>query len=168
MSFSKIYNEYGVDQYYSQIGSRYTNPHTEYINLSLKHDLDVSKKYLDLSSGDGVVSKFLVCQGITQVRGCDPYLHSSYEKNLKLRCYPYSFTDILNGKLKEKFDVIICSYALHLLPESYLPNFLYKLTEVGNRLIILSPHKKPNINFFWKLEKNLKFGKTHRRDYIKI
>lgn len=50
------------------------------------------------------------------------------------------------GKLKEEFDTVICSFALHLCEESMLPMLLWKLKEITSTLIVISPHKRPDCN----------------------
>jgi hypothetical protein len=70
-----------------------------------------------------------------------------------LQCKQLTFVDILNGQLdEEKYDVIIVSYALHLVKESMLYNFCQKLTQLAKRLIIISPHKFPVMkeHYGWK------------------
>ena len=69
------------------------------------------------------------------------------------------------GKMKEEFDLIICSFALHLAPESMLPNILYNLNT--KHLLILSPHKKPIIKDFFFLEKNVHRNKIHLKYFEK-
>ena len=67
-------------------------------------------------------------------------------ENTGCECDKYSFMDILGDCYEgRKFDCIICSYAMHLVKESLLHDFCNKLTEIGNKLIIISPHKFPII-----------------------
>ena len=49
----------------------------------------------------------------------------------------------------QKYDTIVCSYALHLCDSSKLPIVIYQLSLITNRLIVISPHKKPKINEEW-------------------
>jgi hypothetical protein len=61
--------------------------------------------------------------------------------------------DIFNGCYgEEKFDCIICSYALHLVKESLLHDFCNKLSEMAKIFIVISPHKFPIIKetFGWE------------------
>src|SRR5690606_23918166 len=98
------------------------------------------KTYLDLGCGDGVASLAIIQQGGI-VTGCDPFLAKEYKKNTGRNCLTLSFEEISQGKLQEPFDSVVCSYSLHLLPESFLPNFLYQLSLITKELIILTPHK---------------------------
>lgn len=56
---------------------------------------------------------------------------------------------LLMVNCNKKYDTIIYCFALHLLEESKLPIFLYKLTQISNQLLIISPHKKPIIKNEW-------------------
>ena len=73
-----------------------------------------------------------------------------------------------NGKLEEKFDVIFCSFALHLAEDSLLPNILYNLSQISNNLVILTPHKKPDIKLYYELDLELYHEKIRLRKYKKI
>lgn len=54
---------------------------------------------------------------------------------------------------KKRYSLIVCSYALHLCKESLLPSVCYCLSMVGDNLMIITPHKRPQISpqWGWKL-----------------
>ena len=77
--------------------------------------------------------------------------------------------DILKGQLiNKKYDTIICSFALHLCEETMLNMVLYQLSLIANRLIIITPHKRPEINSWWEEVYREKTNKVTLRVYNKI
>ena len=44
-------------------------------------------------------------------------------------------------------DMVICSFALHLITPSELFALLWQLSTKATWLIIIAPHKKPEVNF---------------------
>jgi SAM-dependent methyltransferase len=166
------YSSLGVENYYLKHKSDYSNPHEEYIKIILEEFLckkSIPKKYniLDLCSGSGEVSEILIDNGYFNVKGCDPFLNELYQTNIGNDCLKYDFMSIVQGNLIEKFDIIICSFALHLAESSLLPTLLYQLSQVSNRLVIISPHKKPHINDFWEKKEELYMNKVRLRYFEK-
>ena len=52
------------------------------------------------------------------------------------------------------YDIIICSFALHLLTDpSELFALLYELSTKARWLVIIAPHKKPEIKDGWGWER---------------
>lgn len=88
------------------------------------------------------------------IYACDPFTQDAFVSRFP-KClrppYPFSFQDIANGCLlssedtEQGFDVCICSFAMHLLEHSNLFSTLYQLSLSCRYLIIVSPHKKPDI-----------------------
>jgi len=68
---------------------------------------------------------------------------------------------------EDRYDVIIISYALHLVKESMLHSFCHKLASLAKRLIIISPHKFPVMKetFGWKEIENSVMDRIHFRVY---
>lgn len=55
---------------------------------------------------------------------------------------PHSFEDVAAGALAGRnFTLVVCSFALHLLDESWLPALATQLALVSDALLILTPHK---------------------------
>ena len=104
-------------------------------------------------------------------KAVDPYSFKFYEKETNKKCEPISFDDIIKGELdNKKYSTIICSFALHLLETSKLPIFLYKLTQISNQLLILSPHKRPEIKeeWGWELQNEITIEKVRTRLFNNI
>ena len=92
----------------------------------------------------------------------------AYEARTKLPCSPLSFQDISLGQLPAfiplrsnetpspplideqepiLIDMVICSFALHLVESpSELFALLWELSTKANWLVIISPHKKPEVS----------------------
>lgn len=165
------YSEIGVDEYYIKHGADYENPHEEIIqNILRKLDEEnyIGHKILDLSCGSGEVSEFLMGRGHIAV-GTDPYTSEAYEKRTGQKPLKLSFIDIVNGKLSENVDTIICSFAMHLCEESMLPFLLFRLGEISSTLIIISPNKRPKLSSIqsWKLIKKGEIDRVKFRVYKK-
>jgi hypothetical protein len=75
---------------------------------------------------------------------------SAYETRTSGTCLPLSFEDIVQGKLPatpEKYDLVICSFALHLVGDhSAMFSLLYQLSLRAKWMIVLAPHKKPEVS----------------------
>jgi 2-polyprenyl-3-methyl-5-hydroxy-6-metoxy-1,4-benzoquinol methylase len=175
MGFGQLYEQHGVKEYYLSNSDGYSNPHASDIQFLLKDTpsiLNPNWSYLDLACGDGIVSKALIDSSCYNIEGCDPFLSGLYEKNTGKKCHPISFEQISFGilsDLNKKYDAVICSYALHLAPTSFIPNILFQLREVSDKLIILTPHKRPVIgDLFWNIKLNKKLNKTTIKVYDKI
>jgi len=81
-------------------------------------------------------------------------------------CLNYTFEDIIDGKLTSQFDAIICSFALHLVEPSRLPDLLYTLSNISPILYVISPHKNPVIDHFrWNLVDKKVHQRVHFRYY---
>jgi 2-polyprenyl-3-methyl-5-hydroxy-6-metoxy-1,4-benzoquinol methylase len=170
-SIRSKYLEFGVEDYYKNYKNDYKNPHSERVIKSL--DYVISKisigYFLDLACGDGVVSDYLKSKGFYKFKGCDPYFSKIYENKFKTKCYDFTFQDISKGGFNEKFDTIICSYALHLCNKSYLNNLLYQLSVSCYNFVVISPSKFPIISEdYFKLFDNKVIDRTHVRIYKSI
>lgn len=163
MTDLKIYNEYalhGVDEYYKKYAKDYYNPHEGKINEILDDVVLVNylcsyNKILDFACGDGLVSQKIKSKNKNiVVKGSDPYFNNKY-------CdYNFSFDDIICGKLLEKFDVVICSYAYHLLSPNKRYDFLTQLAIIAKIFIIISPSKKITIKHqLWDEIENKRINK---------
>ena len=142
-SIRQKYEEFGVDNYYKNNANTYGNPHIEIIH-SLVNDIisDLrGLKLLDLCCGTGEITNILHDENI---KGLDPYTFEVYMQRTNKYCYPFSFKDIAMGKLTENFDVIICSFGLHLCEKSLLPVVLWQLSRISDILIVITPNKNPD------------------------
>lgn len=143
MSIRKGYELLGVDSYYSKHKDDYCNPHKEIVQkllLHAKENWNLGENILDLCCGSGEVTEVFMDRNI---EGSDAYTCEAYTRNTGKKCYNLSFKDIVKHGLEKKYDTIICSFAMHLCEESMLPVLLYRLAEASEKLVILTPHKRP-------------------------
>jgi 2-polyprenyl-3-methyl-5-hydroxy-6-metoxy-1,4-benzoquinol methylase len=155
MNIREAYVQQGISAFYQANGANYQNPHetavSEAISLAvLRWKPDLSG-VLDLACGSGEATLALLANGAKTVEGIDPYTGYAYLKRTGKLATKLTFEQIAAGKLNsEKYSLIVCSYALHLLEPSRLPLLYYRLAEISSGLLILSPHKRPVINNSWK------------------
>ena len=150
-SIRQFYQTHGVDAYYKNYAESYHNPHSQIITRildSLKPNLPTESTYLDLCCGDGIITSWLQDNNVKNITGVDPYTHSQYTAMTGINCESLSFKDIVINGLDRKFDIAVCSFAIHLCPKSLLPQLLYRLSQSCKQLIIISPHKIHMEQFF--------------------
>ena len=89
----------------------------------------------------------------------------SYSSRTGKPCRQLRFEDIAEGALEDKFDVIVCSYAMHLLDHSLLFALLWQLRANSQLLVIVTPHKRPVITreMGWALEEEVRFKDCRQR-----
>ena len=165
------YKLYGIKNYYQFHGGEYSNPHESAIDNVIRHiydnwTLDFSN-VLDLMCGDGAVTKTLINLGVEDVEGVDGYLCDLYMKKTGNPCRTISFDNIIEGELDGNYSLVICSYSLHLLEPSKLPVFLYQLGNITKELLILSPHKKPEIKIFWEIKNEIVIDRVRATHFHK-
>jgi len=107
--------------------------------------------------------------------GIHQYTAIAYHDRTSLPCAPLSFKDISEGALSalvpESFgapdgspggsspppiiiEMVICSFALHLVENSsQLFSLLWELSLKSRWLVVVAPHKKPEVSSTWKLGK---------------
>lgn len=155
-----MYDKYGVKHTYQLLVNTYVNPHQnlitqlfiKYLAKYIKHNSNI----LDLAAGDGLITKILFnyfSDYYLSIDGIDAYLSDLYTSNTGIKCMNLSFEDIALGKLNisKKYDIIICSYAYHLLNKSWIYNFLLEMTFLTKIFIIISPTKNIYINHpYWQ------------------
>ncbi len=153
-SIRKRYLEQGVEGYYRQHGANYRNPHEAALRTALsifvpQQPFDLSH-VLDLACGSGEVTLWLRTIGVHNVTGIDPYTHQAYYERTRLTASRLTFEQIATGAISTKtYSLIICSYALHLVAQSRLPTVCYQLARSADHLLLLMPHKRPNIRADW-------------------
>lgn len=163
------YAQYGVEKYYETHKNDYRNPH-EHIVKKLIHRMQkrgiVGERVLDLCCGSGEVTMAL--KGC-DVIGVDPYTANAYYNRTGKEVIPLSFKDIARGKLTGEFDSVICSFALHLCPNSLLPMVLWRLGEITSTLIVITPHKRPYCDtiYGWILVEEILSNRVRLRVYYR-
>ncbi len=143
------YESDGVEGFYSQYAEMYVNPHLPYIKALIVQNetkLDYTKG-LDFCAGNGEVSQIWKELGYKDFLGSDCFTFKNYEKNLEIPCCTYSFEDIVrqNFSFPHTFSTIVCSFAMHLCPEKQLFPLVYNLFQYTNCLVIITPHKRPQL-----------------------
>lgn len=84
------------------------------------------------------------------------YTAPAYVARTSRPCHPLSFAELANGHLtplvmspgplEPVWDIVICSFALHLIPtQSELFALLHELSGKARWLAVISPHKKPEV-----------------------
>lgn len=164
------YEQFGVDGYYEIHKNSYENPHKSIIQELLKYaktNWDLGENILDLCCGSGEVTEIFLDKNIV---GCDPYTYDLYRKKWQKICHQYTFKDIAVNGLSNDYNTIICSFALHLCEESMLPLLLYQLSLKSKKLLILSPHKRPDCNYIygWEKTKDIKLNRVNMILYEQI
>jgi SAM-dependent methyltransferase len=148
------YQEHGVDGFYDRFGADYRNPHEKYVNEVLaeakeKWALDL-RECLDLACGSGEVTLALRALGAGGVTGVDPYTGAAFRARTGLDVLPLRFEDVGAGALAgRRFSVAVCSFALHLLDTSRLPQVVFQLSQVTDTLVVVTPHKRPQLEPRW-------------------
>jgi SAM-dependent methyltransferase len=167
MSLRQHYEQFGVDKYYIDHSDKYVNYHYDQVKDLLIKNEYINGSILDLCCGNGEVTQVLQDLGHTNIKGCDPYTYQHYIDKTKKECYQYNFVHIMNNKLNEKFDTIICSFAMHLCPIKDLSFMISNLT--FNKLIIISPHKRPNLDNILKLvHTDFSLTQVGKKVYLKV
>jgi 2-polyprenyl-3-methyl-5-hydroxy-6-metoxy-1,4-benzoquinol methylase len=152
--FRGNYGEHGVDGYYRSHGQDYRNPHEPVVRHLIQHSFEhwhlSPSSVLDLACGSGEVTLALRQIGVHQLEAMDPFTTQAYLARTGSQAEPISFEDIEAGKLADRsYDLIICSFALHLAVISRLPLLLFQLSRISPLLMVITPHKRPLINPAW-------------------
>lgn len=165
ISIRNSYFELGVDNFYKQNSNSYQNPHEKIIfdHLNKMISFIDTKNVLDLCCGSGEVTRFLLNKNVNSITGCDPYTYDLYKAKTGKNCLTKNFKSIINNGLDDYYSCIICSFALHLCEKSMLNNLLFVLSQHSKQLLILSPHKKPDINLYWQIDYELYANKVRSR-----
>lgn len=153
------YETRGVRGFYQDRGSHYRNPHEPAIRESLQlvvrdWDLDLTH-VLDLAAGSGEVTLALRdLIGAQRIDGIDPYTFKAYQSRTGQAAGRETFEQISGGALADRnYSLIVCSFAMHLVERSRLPGLAQALSRIADSLLILTPHKRPEIrpDWGWKL-----------------
>jgi SAM-dependent methyltransferase len=168
----KEYERHGVKDFYEEHGGDYRNPHEAAIRAALHEGLSRWQvglsRVLDLACGSGEVTLVLRELGCTDTDGIDPYTGEAYLARTGRVAESITFERIAEGALEgRRYSLIVCSFALHLLPASRLPVLSYQLSRIAPALIILTPHKRPQLReaWGWRLEDEIVVKRVRARLY---
>ncbi len=171
-SIRSAYVSHGVREYYQSNGDAYQNPHEPMVRAAVTDaagvwSLDLSD-VLDLACGSGEVTQALGELGVGRVSGIDPYTAAAYERRTGKLAEPFSFEQIAAGVLNGRhYSLVVCSFALHLAALSRLPMICYQLAEISPALLIVTPHKRPEIlpGWGWRLVGERRVQRVRTRYY---
>jgi 2-polyprenyl-3-methyl-5-hydroxy-6-metoxy-1,4-benzoquinol methylase len=168
------YQRHGVTGFYQQFGGTYRNPHEPAIGAALRlaverwsPELD---HVLDLACGSGEITLALRELGCTAIDGIDPYTYAAYAARTGLTATRQTFEQIAAGALAGRsYSTIVCSFALHLVAPSRLPALAAQLSLVGGALLVLTPHKRPQIKteWGWSYAGELQVERVRARYYLR-
>lgn len=150
----KAYETHGVRAFYVTRGSAYRNPHERQIRRSLEiavrsGDLDFTR-VLDLAAGSGEATLALRELGAAAIDGIDPFTFEAYQQRTGQPARRETFEQISGGALAGRdYSLIVCSFAMHLVERSRLPQLAMQLSFIADQLLILTPHKRPTIRAEW-------------------
>ena len=99
----------------------------------------------------------------------DPYTIKAFETRTNKKCRAFSFEDIVQGKISDsKYSLVVCSYAMHLASEDILPILCVQLALISKQLIIITPHKRPEIqkDWGWDLKDEIVIDRTRAKYYL--
>ena len=148
------YQEHGVEGFYFQFRDEYRNPHEPIIAEVLREavnrwNLDLTH-VLDLACGSGEVTLVLQQLGASEIDGVDPFTGDAYQTRTGQQAEAVSFEQIAAGALAgRRYSLIACSFAMHLIDESWLPTLLFQLAQLSDCLLIVTPHKRPELKAEW-------------------
>ncbi|MBE9227768.1 methyltransferase domain-containing protein [Phormidium sp. LEGE 05292] len=148
------YETYSVQGFYERFGDEYRNPHEALINRVIEESVNKWQlncdRVLDLACGSGEVTLALQSFGVTNITGIDPYTYNAYCQRTGKQAEIYTFEDIAAGVLRGRnYSLIVCSFALHLVDRSRLPLLLYHLSLIADTMVIITPHKRPQLKSEW-------------------
>jgi SAM-dependent methyltransferase len=169
------YARYGVREYYTQHGATYRNPHEPIVRKALslaveRWQPDLSR-VLDLACGSGEATLALRDLGAGSIEGADPYTGAAYRERTSQAAQPWSFEAITTGVLAERrYSLIVCSFGLHLAPRSWLPALAYQLSLAAGALLVVTPHKRPQLNptWGWTLQGEILVERVRARYYTSM
>lgn len=167
-----LYEQLGVENYYAQFGADYRNPHEPIIAEVLRDavsrwSLDLSH-VLDLACGSGEITLALRQLGAGQIDGADPFTAEAYLARTGQRAESVSFEQVASGAFDgRQYSLVACSFAMHLIDESWLPALMFQLARISDCVLIVTPHKRPEIKaeWGWTLEGEFVIEKVRARFY---
>lgn len=172
---SNQYREMGVDAFYEKHAHDYDNPHKEDIHSLLNemwHADWNNIRVCDLGCGDGLITKWMQANhpGCTAV-GVDKWMAKRYTEETGCKAYKLSFLEfasnmhpngvgVHNGVFEDKYDLIVCSYAFDLIPESDQNRIMYLLSSMADTILLIRPNRKVVNTWCYNPVKKVAVGKA--------
>ena len=166
------YERHGSEGYYRRFGQDYRNPHEPVVRESILSAVERWKpdlsQVLDLAAGSGEATLALREAGAGRIDGIDPYTFGAYLCRTGRAAERMTFDQIAAGAMGGRhFSLIVCSFALHLCQASRLPRLSCQLALLSPALLVLTPHKRPEIRpaWGWQLEGEFLSDRVRTRMY---
>jgi SAM-dependent methyltransferase len=172
-SIRAAYEKLGARDYYVRFGASYRNPHEGALRRVIRaaHErwmLNLGA-VLDLACGSGEATVELQLLGAGLVHGIDPFTSAAYRERTGREAETMEFDQIAAGSLAgRRYTLIVCSFALHLVEPSRLPRLVHQLAQVGDSLLVITPHKRPQLrsDWGWSLSGELVLERVRSRYYV--
>jgi SAM-dependent methyltransferase len=155
-SIRGAYEEFGAEEYYKRFGAEYRNPHENAVRAVIRDSVERNSlelgHVLDLACGSGEATRALLAMGADpgHIDGVDPYTAAAYSAAIGIPAEELSFEDVAAGALAGRhYSLTVCSFALHLADLSRLPLLAWQLAQVSDALLIVTPHKRPDLRPEW-------------------
>ena len=169
------YEAMGVEGYYLAHGDTYRNPHEDGVRGVLTMavatwTLDLSH-VLDLACGSGEATLALRELGADRIDGIDPFTGVAYEARVGQPAESVRFEDIAAAALAGRtWSTVVCRFALHLGETARLPGLCRALADLTDTLVVVTPHKRPDIRsgWGWQPPAECKFQRTRARLYRRL
>src|SRR5579864_2312161 len=130
------YERNGVEGFYRDRGASYRNPHEPGVRRTLEivtreWPVDLSC-VLDLAAGSGEVTLALQGLGAGEIAAIDPFTYEAFGRRTGRTAGRQTFEQIADGALdSHRYSLIVCSYALHLIDPSRLPQVCWRLSGIS-------------------------------------
>ncbi len=166
MKIRESYNQSGVDGYYSEQSDSYSNPHTAFVKECLDSIQIDGPRIIDFGCGDGLVTKHLMKNKSLTFVGIDKYMADRYSRETKFQAVSLGFDEMING-IDVQADVAICSYVIDLIPDTFIKQVMWSLSQSVERIITIRPNSH-RLNCNWLHEtQHIKCGKARLTEYTK-
>lgn len=169
---ARAWYEQGVGRHYARHGAGYRNPHDATVARIIEQALARWKprldRVLDLAAGSGEASEPLIRAG-AGVDAIDPFTGDAYARRIGRPCEAITFEQVAQGELDgRRYDLIVCSFALHLCPPSRLASLAMALGRMTDELWVISPHKRPviDLRFGWQASDQFTLDRVHARRVV--
>jgi SAM-dependent methyltransferase len=160
-----VRNEYadhpgGAEGWYRDQGAAYRNPHTAAVTTAVEQavsrwpSLFSAGRVLDFCCGSGEVTRALIDSGVdgSLIDSSDPFTGLAFAAACPGRTLAaeWTFADVEQGALSRfGWNTVLCSYAFHLCEQSRLPAVCTQLSSIAEHLVIITPHKRPELSPGW-------------------